>query len=291
MNSMTGYGKGVAEKYERKITIEMKSVNHRFLDLLFKLPRGFQFAEDIIRKLIGQGGVTRGHLDIFLSYEDNRTSKNALALDRSLAASYLRIASELQGMGYVNDLSVSTLLKTPEIVKLVSSEDDESVLAELIADAAKACVANLVRMRATEGKKLAEDIGAKIDALEAGMKNIEDRAPAVSEDYRQKLSQRIAEALAGVQMDEARLCNEVAFFVDKSNIDEEITRLCGHIAHYRELLPKEEATGKQLDFLTQELNREVNTIGSKCNDAEITKGVLYLKNLVEMVREQVQNLE
>lgn len=291
MNSMTGYGKGVAEKYERKITIELKSVNHRFLDLLFKLPRGFQFAEDIIRKTIAQGGVTRGHIDVYLTYEDNRTSKNALSLDKTLAENYLKIASELATIGYVNDLSVSTVLKTPEIVKLVESGDDEAILTELIAEAAAASVANLVRMRATEGKKLTEDIRAKVDAVEAGLRLIEDRAPAVAEDYRQKLSQRIAEALQGVQIDEARVCNEVAFFVDKSNIDEEVIRLRGHLAHYRELLPKEEPTGKQLDFLTQEANREVNTIGSKCNDAEITKGVLYLKNLIEMIREQVQNLE
>jgi uncharacterized protein (TIGR00255 family) len=290
MNSMTGYGKGVAERYERKITIELKSVNHRFLDLLFKLPRGFQFAEDLIRKTVSQS-ITRGHLDIFLTYEDNRTSKNMLALDRSLAESYLRIASELQAMGYVNDLSVSTVLKTPEIVKLVESSDDEAILSELISEATEASVANLTRMRATEGRKLVEDLAVKIDALEAGLKMIEERAPAVAEDYRKKLSERIAEALQGVQMDEARLCNEVAFFIDKTNIDEEMTRLRGHIAHYRELLYKEEPTGKQLDFLTQEANREVNTIGSKCSDAEITKGVLYLKNLIEMIREQVQNLE
>lgn len=290
MNSMTGYGKGIAEKNDRKITIEMKSVNHRFLDLLFKLPRGFQFAEDPLRKLISQVAV-RGHIETYLTYEDNRTDKNAIALDRGLAASYLAIARELGEMGYANDLSVSAVLRTPEIVKVIQSDDDEAALAALIAEAGSLCLVNLTNMRSTEGRALVEDISAKIDRMEAELAFVESRAPQVSEDYRAKLAQRIQEALEQVQIDEAKLANEVAFFADKSNIDEETTRLRGHIAHYREILRQEGAGGKQLDFLTQEANREVNTIGSKCNDAEITKTVLTLKNIVEMVREQVQNLE
>lgn len=290
MNSMTGYGKGVAEKNERKLTIEMKSVNHRFLDLLFKLPRGFQFAEDKLRKIISKS-VTRGHIDVFLTYEDNRTNKNAITLDKGLAQSYIGIAAELAALGYQNDLSVSSVLRTPEIVKVVQSDDDEAAIQELIEQAASDAVANLLVMRGAEGSKLIADIAQKIDAIECELKQIEARAPQVAEDYRTKLAQRVQDALAGVQIDEAKIAAEVAFFVDKSNIDEEITRLKGHIAHYREILPQDAPVGKQLDFLTQEANREVNTIGSKCNDAEITKSVLTLKNLVEMVREQVQNLE
>lgn len=287
---MTGYGKGAAEKNERKLTIEMKSVNHRFLDLLFKLPRGFQFAEDKIRKIISKE-ITRGHIDVFLTYEDNRTDKNAISLDRGLAQSYISIAAELAALGYQNDLSVSSVLRTPEIIKVIQSDDDEAAINELIEQAASQCAANMLVMRAAEGGKLIDDIAQKIDAIEAELKQVEARAPLVAEDYRIKLAQRVQDALAGVQIDEAKIAAEVAFFVDKSNIDEEITRLKGHIAHYRELLPQDAPVGKQLDFLTQEANREVNTIGSKCNDAEITKSVLTLKNLVEMVREQVQNLE
>jgi len=290
VNSMTGYGKGIAEKHERKMTIEMKSVNHRFLDLLFKFPRGFQFAEDTLRKLLSQS-MTRGHIEVFLTYEDNRTYKNAISLDRSLAQSYYKIGAELTELGYVNDLSVSTVLKMPDLVKVVQSEDDQTALLELIKEAGTQCVANLCAMRATEGRKLVEDIFTKVKAIEEELAKIEQRAPLVAEDYRIKLARRVQEALEGVELDQSKLANEVAFFIDRSNIDEEITRLKGHIAHYRELLPLDTPIGKQLDFLTQETNREVNTIGSKCNDAEITASVLTLKNLVEMVREQVQNLE
>jgi len=290
VNSMTGYGKGIAERNERKLTIEIKSVSHRFLDLLFKLPRGFQFAEDRLRKLISEK-IVRGHLEVFLTYEDNRAEKTALSLDKQLAKSYLDIADELESIGYNNDLTVSAVLRTTDLVKVVQSEDDEAAIIELITEAAVSAIENLTVMRSTEGRKLVADIADKINAIEKELEFIEQRAPSVAEEYREKLRQRIAEALSGVEVDEAKLLNEVAFFVDKFNIDEEITRLKGHISHYREILPQESPTGKQLDFLTQEAFREVNTIGSKCNDAEITKSVLVLKNLIEMVREQVQNLE
>lgn len=289
MNSMTGYGKGVADG-ERKITVEMKSVNHRFLDILFKLPKGMQFTEDVIRKAISDE-FSRGHIEVFLNYEDNRKDKNDVVLDKNLAMRYLAAAKELQEMGFTQNYGVAEALRTPDIVKTVESDDDENIIKELAAAAAKECVKNLAAMRACEGEKLIADIQCKIAELKALLDKVAERAPAVAEDYRNKLTARLKDALQNVVMDEGKIAAEAAVFIDRSNVDEEITRLKGHLAHYAEIFENGGAVGKKLDFLTQEANREVNTIGSKSNDLELTKLVLAMKNQVEMIREQVQNLE
>ena len=287
--SMTGYGKGVAEKDLRKITVEIKTVNHRFLDLLFKFPRNFQFAETSARAMIG-GVLKRGHADVYLNYEDNRVSEG-VNLNEELAAGYKKLGERFAALGITDDLTASALIKVPEMVKQTELDDDEETLLKLISEAAAEALNNLLAMRKAEGERLANDIRLKLDGIAEAVAEIKKRAPEVAKEYSEKLSARISEALSTPEIDDSRLATEVAFFVDRANIDEELTRLTSHIANYREILDEGGAVGKKLDFLTQEANREVNTIGSKCNDLQITRLVLQLKNEIEMVREQIQNLE
>lgn len=285
MYSMTGYGKGEAEKNGLKITVEFKSVNHRFLDLSFKLPRGAQSFEEILRKAVS-GGIKRGHVDVFVNVL--RTGAASLSLDKSAALNYLSIARELESMGVPNDITASVLLRLPEVVTAVD-EDDGELVSEVLKEAADKALSSLVAMRRTEGAALVRDLTLKVENLKVLLGEVSERAPKVRENYYQNLKKRVADLLSDVSVDESRLIAETAVFADKCAIDEEIVRLSGHIAHFAEII--ENGNGKQLDFLVQEMGREVNTIGSKSNDLGITERVLLMKNEVEKIREQVQNLE
>lgn len=289
MYSMTGYGKGIAERSERKITVEIKTVNHRFSDFTFKMPRNFQFAEGALRTLLS-AKIKRGHADIYLTYEDNRVNAS-VALNEGLAIAYKDIAAKLEEIGFSNDLTAQAIIRIPDMVKTSALEEDEELLLELVKEAAGQALDNLLAMRKAEGSRLVEDVKKKLNDIEEAVETIAKRAPEVSEEYREKLTERVKEALDATEIDEGRIALEVAVFIDRANVDEEITRLRGHIAHYRDIFNEGGAVGKKLDFLTQEANRETNTIGSKCNDMQITKLVLFLKNQIEMIREQIQNLE
>lgn len=290
MNSMTGYGKGVAEGGQRKLTIEIKSVNHRYLDLLFKLPRGLNYLEDGLRKQI-QKTVQRGHLDIYCTYEDNREGKSDVRLDSIVAKEYMSMAAELEKLGFQNDMTASQVMRMPEVLLTKGAEDDEDAIKVLAEQAIFDALDMLSVMRAREGAALAADILKKLDGAESLLAEVKQRAPLVAAEYKTKLAAKITEALAGVQLDEARLLNEVAFFVDRAAVDEEITRLSCHIEQGRKIISENNSAGRKLDFLVQEMNREVNTIGSKSNDLAITQKVLGLKGEIEKIREQVQNIE
>ncbi len=287
---MTGYGKGIAELDGRKATVELKSVNHRFLDLAIKLPRGFQFAESAMRKVISDS-CQRGHIESYVNYEDNRESKSVITIDKDLAKQYLQASKELESIGYNHTLGTAEVMKMPEVIQVSTGEDDDNAIQALLVEATKKAVEALVAMRKAEGARLVSDIKCKIADLQQGVNRITAFAPNVQLEHRAKMSERIKEVLGSVELDEQKLANEVAFYADKCNIDEELTRLNGHIAHYADIFNAGGAMGKKLDFLTQETNREVNTIGSKSNDSAITKEVLLLKNIIEMIREQVQNIE
>ncbi|MBO5775972.1 MAG: YicC family protein [Clostridia bacterium] len=289
MYSMTGYGKGIAERSERKITVEIKTVNHRFSDFTFKMPRNFQFAEGALRTLLSSK-IKRGHADIYLTYEDNRLNAS-VALNEGLAIEYKAIAKKLEEIGYTDDLTAQAVIRIPDMVKTTALEEDEALLLELVKEAATEALDNLLAMRKAEGTRLVEDVKKKLDDIEVAVETIAKRAPEVGAEYREKLTERVKEALDATEIDEGRIALEVAVFIDRANVDEEITRLRGHLAHYRDIFNEGGAVGKKLDFLTQEANRETNTIGSKCNDMQITKLVLFLKNQIEMIREQIQNLE
>lgn len=290
MRSMTGFGKGVAEQEGRKITVELRSVNHRFLDISSKFPRLLVCCEDAVRKVVSSR-ISRGHVDVFVTYEDVRQGKSVISPDYVAAQRYKEIAAELAKQGFADDLTVTNVLKLPEVLNLQQEEEDEALITALAVQATESACDKLVEMREKEGEMLKKDFLIKLDGLEKITAEIAARAPEVSATYAQKLRARIEESLKDVAIDEARLLNEVAFFVDKVNIDEELTRLAGHIAHGRSILQENGPIGKKLDFLVQEMNREVNTTGSKSNDLYITERVLLAKNEVEKIREQVQNVE
>ncbi|MBQ8374007.1 MAG: YicC family protein [Clostridia bacterium] len=291
MLSMTGYGKGEYKEGGVELACEIKSVNNRYLDINIKSPRIFTAYEDIIRNLVREK-MTRGHLDIFVSLKDKREKPAALSVDLSVAASYMAAVESLKAAfpSLPDDVTVSSVLRYPEVLK----QDDAAVADEELISALKTALAlaleNLNAMRAIEGEKLKTDMLSRMDTIESIVRTISVRAPLIAQSYREKLTARVKEYLDGVNPDEARLLSEVAIFTDKSNIDEELTRLRSHIEQFR-AIAKEKIVGRKLDFLVQEFNREANTTCSKSNDVEITRAGLALKNEIEKVREQVQNIE
>ena len=289
--SMTGYGKGVSEIDSQKVTIEIKTVNHRFLDLGVKLPKGFTFAEDLVRRLIKSKAV-RGHFDVFVNYEDNRECKADVTADIELAKRYYAIAGEIaNATGCVNNIGTAEIMRMPEVVNAQPNEQDEDTLAKLVEQATITALDNLNAMREKEGGLIMQDLLAKNQELKGLVDEIEKYAPDMVSEHKAKLKDRIEESLQGVSIDEARLLNEVAFYSDKVCIDEEITRLKAHLIHFDQIVQEGGAVGKKLDFIVQEMNRETNTIGSKCCNVNVTDKVLALKNLIEKIREQIQNIE
>lgn len=291
MHSMTGYGKGVSKRDGKTITIEIKTVNHRFLDCNIKLPRNFLFVEDRVKKAVSSA-ISRGHVDLYLTYEQSSTDEGAYTVDLELANNYLTAVRQLEnGTGLANDVTLSTLLRVGDIVTRQQPVEDENLLAEMTLEAASEALVNLKVMREKEGQSQKADIASKLGTIEACLDRIKEFAPKVVEDYRALLNARIAEVVEPSLVDKQRLATEVALYADHCAIDEEITRLSTHISNMRSLLETTEPVGRKMDFLVQEFNRETNTIGSKANDMRITKEVLAIKNEIEKMREQAANIE
>lgn len=291
MHSMTGYGKGFSKRDGKTITIEIKTVNHRFLDCNIKLPRNFLFVEDRVKKAVSSA-ISRGHVDLYLTYEQSSTDEGAYTVDLELANNYLTAVRQLEnGTGLANDVTLSTLLRVGDIVTRQQSVEDEDLLAEMTLEAASEALVNLKVMREKEGQSQKADIASKLGTIEACLDRIKEFAPKVVEDYRALLNARIAEVVEPSLVDKQRLATEVALYADHCAIDEEITRLSTHISNMRSLLEATEPVGRKMDFLVQEFNRETNTIGSKANDMRITKEVLAIKNEIEKMREQAANIE
>lgn len=291
MHSMTGYGKGISKRDGKTITIEIKTVNHRFLDCNIKLPRNFLFVEDRVKKAVSSA-ISRGHVDLYLTYEQSSTDEGAYTVDMELASNYLTAIRQLEnGTGLANDVTLSTLLRVGDIVTRQQSVEDEDLLAEMTLEAASEALVNLKVMREKEGQSQKADIASKLGTIEACLDRIKEFAPKVVEDYRELLNARIAEVVEPSLVDKQRLATEVALYADHCAIDEEITRLSTHISNMRSLLEATEPVGRKMDFLVQEFNRETNTIGSKANDMRITKEVLAIKNEIEKMREQAANIE
>lgn len=291
MLSMTGYGRGEYKVGGVELTVEIKTVNNRYLDVSVKGPRLFTAYEEKVRKCVREK-MTRGHADVFISLIDKRDKEKELRLDEGAAAAYVEAARKVkeQFPDIAYDLSVTSVLRFPDVVKSddIAAADEELIAA--LESALSSALENLNTMREREGKKLAADMLSRVDTIEKVVKNVEKRAPSVAENYRIKLEEKLKKILTGVQIDESRILTEVALFADKSNIDEELTRLNSHISQFREIC-SEHIVGRKLDFLVQEFNRESNTICSKSNDLEITRLGLELKNEIEKIREQVQNVE
>ena len=291
MYSMTGYGKAIKELDGRTLTIELKSVNNRFLDINNKMPKILLFAEDRLRKEI-QAAISRGRVDVFISYVDNRETEKKVVVDLGLAKGYFEAGNVLNSsLSLTNDMSTTTFFRLPDVVKPMQEDDDSELLLELVASTVKEALQNMNKMRAIEGEKLKADILSRVEVLKGYLKKVEERAPMVVANYREKLQLRMTEILGKVEVDEAKLLNEVAFFTDKANVDEEITRLKSHFVQAENILNKEQLVGRKLDFLVQEFNRETNTICSKSNDLELTNVALLMKSEIEKIREQIQNLE
>ncbi len=292
MKSMTGYGKATVLRDNRELTVELKTVNHRFLDISTKIPRTFISCEDIIRNVLAKG-LSRGHVDVFLNYTRVGDSDKRVVVDAALAQQYVDAAHSLsQAFPELHhDFNISALMRAGDVLSLQQVDEDDAVLREMVAEAMQSAVDNLNAMRETEGNALQKDLLSKIDVVEALLARAEGFAPKVAEQYRTRLQARLAEALGDIELDEGKLANEVCLFADKSCIDEEITRLHSHIAHAREILHSDGPVGRKLDFLVQEFNREANTICSKSADLDLTNVALEMKNEIEKIREQVQNLE
>lgn len=291
MLSMTGYGRGEYKEGGIELTAEIKTVNNRYLDVSVKCPRIFNAQEEVIRTVI-RAKLTRGHADVFISLSDKREKQRSLYLDENTAAAYAGAAKRIAELfpDAANDFSVTGILRYPDVIKAEDASVADDELTAALKTALNCALDNLNVMRKTEGEKLKADMLARMQTIERLVGDVSARAPAVTENYRVKLEAKIKKILENIEIDQGRLLTEAALFADKSNIDEELTRLRSHIMQFRAIC-EEELVGRKLDFLVQEFNRETNTVCSKSNDLEITRLGLALKNEIEKVREQVQNIE
>lgn len=291
MKSMTGYGKGVASCEGRELTVELKSVNHRFLDVSMRLPRVLSCIEDTIRTTIASK-LSRGHIDVFVNYRNTRSDAKTIRVDETLLAAYVSAARAANGsLALSDDLTLSNVLRLPDVTEIVPADEDADALIALAKGATLSALAGLIEMRIAEGERLRTALNDGVNAMDAYREQILVRAPFVAEEYRIKLNERIEAVLSDTEIDRTRLATEVALFADRCCIDEELVRLKSHIAQFRAYLDADEPVGRNMDFIVQEMNRECNTIGSKANDAALTKTVLACKAEIEKLREQIQNVE
>ena len=291
IKSMTGYGRGKQLLHGRDITVEVRSVNNRYLDCTVKLPRSYIFAEDAIKAGV-QKAVSRGKVDVFVTVDSTGADTSVVQLNRGLAKSYAEALSALaEELGMPADISPVTISRYPDVLTVTKAEEDlETVKADLCTVLEEA-LANYNTMRGMEGEKMADDIGGRLNHIEELTAVVEARSPETVKEYREKLEGRMKEVLQSTTIDESRILTEAAIFADKVAVDEETVRLRSHLSQLREMLRAEEPVGRKLDFLIQEVNRESNTIGSKCSDVAIARVVVELKAEVEKIREQVQNIE
>lgn len=293
VRSMTGYGRGEQNFDGFRVTVELKSVNNRYLDCNVKLPRSYIFAEDAIRSLV-QSKVSRGKVDILVTIANESDTAVVVKVNEPLARGYLQAMKTLSDLEpEVVALRVSSidLGRFPDVLTVEKQEDDLDVVRERLLTVTELAVADFTAMREREGAKLKEDVLQRAATVEQLVQKVEERSPQTVAEYRNKLYARLQEVLQSTQIDQNRILTEAAIYADKVAVDEETVRLHSHIAQLRELLGGDGAVGRKLDFLLQEFNREANTIGSKCTDLDITRVVLDIKAELEKIREQIQNLE
>lgn len=290
MQSMTGYGRCRLERDGREMTVELKSVNHRFLDIAVRMPRNLGFLEDVIRKELSTR-INRGHVDVFVTYANTRDDARVVNVDVPLLSAYKEAIDTIAHVTHAReDMSVSQYARLPDVLTVSEREEDREAVEMLMREVLGEAMNELCQMRSREGERLRADVLDKITTLKTLRDAIAQRAPSVVEDYRDKLQARLSQLISG-QLDEQRLAQEVALFADRAAIDEELVRLRSHFAQIAALCDTPEAVGRRLDFLVQELNREVNTIGSKASDLQIAQNVVSAKAEIEKLREQVQNIE
>jgi Domain of unknown function (DUF1732) len=289
---MTGFGRCEVQEESRKFTVEMKSVNHRYLDANIRMPKKLNFFETAIRSLLKQS-VQRGKVDIFITYEDLSEQQVSLKYNEVLAAEYLSYFEKMQEkFSLENDIRVSTLSRYPEVLTMEEQAVDEEELWKGLKKALDGAIRQFVETRTSEGEHLREDLIEKLDNMLKLVGCIEERSPQIIAEYRDKLETKVKELLADTQMEDSRIAAEVVIFADKICTDEEVVRLRSHIVHMKDTLVSDDSgIGRKLDFIAQEMNREANTILSKANDLEISNIGIELKTEIEKVREQIQNIE
>ncbi len=291
IRSMTGFGRSEASNDDYKIAVEMKSVNHRYLDLGIKMPKKFNAFEGELRSLLKQQ-IQRGKVDLYITCETFSDRSVSLNYNEALAREYMDILSRMSSQFAIeNDVKVSALSRYPEVITAEQGEEDEEELWKLLKEAVLGALAAFVKQRETEGAHLKDDLLGKLDSMGVWVEEIEARSPQILKEYRAKIEDKVKELLSGSGIDENRIAAEVALYADKICVDEETVRLKSHIGAVRTALLSGGAVGRKLDFIAQEMNREANTILSKSNDIEISETAIELKTAVEKVREQIQNIE
>ena len=291
IKSMTGFGRCEVLKDSRKFTVELKSVNHRYLDVNIRMPKKLNFFETSIRTLL-KSYADRGKVDIFITYENLSQSQVSVKYNAALAAEYLKYLNQMaEEFSLDNDVRVSTLSRYPEVFTMEECSEDEDELWNGLKEALEGAFSQFVEMRTKEGERLKEDILLKLDLLSEQIRFIEERSPQIIAEYRTKLEEKMRELLEDTQIDDNRIAAEVILFADKICTDEEVVRLKSHIQHMKETLEESNGIGRKLDFIAQEMNREANTILSKANDLDISNRAISLKTEIEKIREQIQNIE
>jgi uncharacterized protein (TIGR00255 family) len=288
---MTGFGRSEILKNNRKIVIEVKSVNHRYLEAGIKMPKKLNSFESRIRETLKKY-ANRGKVDIFINYEDNNETQVNLKYNDKLAKEYMDIFAKMADEFKIeNDINVSALSRYPEVISMEDAEVDEEELWAFIEEALKESLEKFVETRVLEGEHLKNDLLLKLDHMEKLVDFIEERSPEIMKEYRSKLEDKVKEILGDTTIDESRIATEVVIYADKICVDEETVRLRSHINHARKCLSEDGGIGRKMDFIAQEMNRESNTILSKANDIEISNAAIDLKTEIEKVREQIQNIE
>lgn len=289
--SMTGYGSAKGSVEGQEITVELKSVNNRYLDCSVRLPRNFLFAEDTVKQAVS-AGVSRGKVDVFVSAQASQDSGTVVSVNEELARGYRdAVARIAETLGLESGLNAFSLARFPDVLTVERRELDKDKAAAALSEITAKAVEEFNAMREREGERLRRDMLGKLETIEGLVSVVEERSPQTVKEYRERLEARLRDILADRSLDEQRVITEAAIFADRTAVDEETVRLCSHIAQFRTMLEEGSPIGRKMDFLVQEFNRESNTIGSKCSDASLAKVVVDLKSEIEKIREQLQNVE
>ncbi len=290
LKSMTGFGRAEKAAEGYNVKVNLKSVNHRYMDITVKVPKYYTFMEDKIRQSAPKY-ISRGKVEVFVSLERTEGSGKTVVLDETVAANYVSALKSLKKLGLKDDVKISTISQYHDIFKLESNEADEEFISNLILEVFSEAAEDFVNMRINEGKNMEKDILSHIDALAENLELVEERYPKIVEEYKNRLAGKLAEVLADKNVDEARIVTEAAIFADRTDIGEETVRLRSHIKEFKKAIDTDLPIGKKLDFMIQEMNRETNTMGSKANDVGISKIIVNMKSEIEKIREQIQNIE
>lgn len=290
LRSMTGFGHCEYTENDITFTVEIKTVNHRYTDIFLRMPKQISSFEDRVRSII-TSRIQRGKIDVYITYDNQSSQSLQVLLDEKLARAYCDALKRIaENLGLRDDISVSSLVRFPDIIR-VEKQDNDEYIGSVLEKAIDKAIDALLEMRSKEGEKLKDSLMANLSVIEDYTQKIKQKAPFVVIEYKEKLESRLSELIDIQRVDPARIAAEVAIFADKCSIDEELVRLSSHISQMRDMLNEGSPVGKKADFLIQEMNREVNTIGSKASDLEITKNVVELKSEIEKLREQIQNIE